>query len=89
MIYSQYIMNLYEIGKYEEGRFKDGDLQSKFTLCKETWIRKMVNNTNFHPRLAVANITLKDFGGANILIPYEFITFTQNADLFTEHTFIL
>ena len=75
MIYSQYIMNLYGmvkikhstlIGKYEEGGFREVDLQSKFTSCKATWIRKMVNNMNFYPWVAVANIILKDFGGSNI-----------------------
>ena len=54
------------IGKYEEGGFKDVDLQSKFTSCKAIWMRKMVNNMNFHPWVAVANIILKDFGGDNI-----------------------
>ena len=42
--------------------------QSKFTSCKAIWIRKMVNNMNFHPWVAVANIILKDFGGANIFV---------------------
>ena len=89
-------MNLYEtanvpksalIGKYEEGRFKDVSLQSKFTSCKAIWIRKIVNNMNFHPWVAVANIILKDFGVANIFhtnlsLSPRTQTYLQNIPLF-------
>ena len=75
------------IGKYEEGGFKDVDLQSKFTSCKAIWIRKMVNNMNFHPWVAVAIIILKDFGGANIFhtnlsLSPRMQTYLQNIPLF-------
>ena len=75
------------IGKYEEGGFKDVDLQSKFTSCKAIWIRKMVNNMNSHPWVAVANIILKDFGGANIFhtnlsLSPRMQTYLQNIPLF-------
>ena len=74
-------------GKYEEGGFKDVDLQSKFTSCKAIWIRKMVNNMNFHPWVAVANTILKDFGGANIFhtnlsLSPKMQTYLQNIPLF-------
>ena len=75
------------IGKYEEGGFKDVDLQSKFTSCKAIWIRKMVNDMNFHPWVAVANTILKDFGGANIFhknlsLSPRMQTYLQNIPLF-------
>ena len=75
------------IGKYEEVGFKDVDLQSKFTSCKAIWIRKMVNNMNFHPWVAVANKILKDFGGANIFhtnlsLSPRMQTYLQNIPLF-------
>ena len=78
MIYSQYIINLYGTvnvpksstlhrqTKCQEGGFKDVDLQSKFTSCTAIWIRKMVNNMDFHSWVVVGSIILKDFGSANI-----------------------
>ena len=74
-------------GKYEEGGYKNADLQSKFTSCKASWIRKMVNNMNFHPWVAVANIILKGFGGANtfhtnLSLSPRMQTYLQNIPLF-------
>ena len=62
-------------------------IQSKFTSCKAIWIRKMVSNMNFYPCVAVANIILKDFGGANIFhtnlsLSPKMQTYLQNIPLF-------
>ena len=53
-------------GNYEEGGFKDVDLPSKFKSLKIIWIRKFLDENNFHPWIAVAQEILKDLGGQKI-----------------------
>ena len=50
------------IGNYEEGGFKDVDLPSKFKSLKIIWIRKFLDENNFHPWIAVAQEILQDLG---------------------------
>ena len=54
------------IGNYEEGGFKDVDLPSKFKSLKIIWIRKFLDENNFHPWIAVAQEILQDLGGQKI-----------------------
>ena len=54
------------IGNYEEGDFKDVDLPSKFKSLKIIWIRKFLDEINFHPCIAVAQEILQDLGGQKI-----------------------
>ena len=50
------------IGNYEEGSFKDVDFPSKFKSLKIIWIRKISDENNFHPWIAVAQEILRDPG---------------------------
>ena len=54
------------IGNYEERGLKDVDLPSELTSIKVIWLRKMLNESNIHPRIAVANKILKELGGIKI-----------------------
>ena len=54
------------IWNYEEGCFKDVDLPSKFKSLKIIWIRKFLDENNFHPWIAVAQEILQDLGGQKI-----------------------
>ena len=54
------------IGSYEKGGFKDIDLTSKFKSLKGIWIRKLLDETNFHPWQEVAKVILGDLGGEKI-----------------------
>ena len=54
------------IENYEEGGFKDVDLPSKFKSLKIIWIRKFLDENNFHPWVAVAEEILQDLGGQKI-----------------------
>ena len=54
------------IENYEEGGFKDVDLPSKFKSLKIIWIRKFLDENNFHPWIAVAQEILQDQGGQKI-----------------------
>ena len=42
------------IGNYEEGGFTDVDRPSKFKSLKIIWIRKFLDESSFHPWIAVA-----------------------------------
>ena len=55
------------IGSYEKGGFKDIDLTSKFKSLKGIWIRKLLDETNFHPWQEVAKVILSDLGGEKII----------------------
>ena len=54
------------IGSYEKGGLKDVDLESKFQSLRMIWVRKILDKTNFHPWMAIANTVLQDLGGVNI-----------------------
>ena len=54
------------IGSYEKGGLKDVDLESKFQSLRIIWVRKILDKTNFHPWMAIANTVLQDLGGVNI-----------------------
>ena len=54
------------IGNYEEGDFKDVDLPSKFKSLKIKWIRKFLDENNFHPWIAVAQEIPQDLSGQKI-----------------------
>ena len=54
------------IGSYEKDGFKDIDLSSKFKSLKGIWIRKLLDETNFHPWQEVAKVILGDLGGEKI-----------------------
>ena len=54
------------IGNYEQGGFKDVDLPSKFKSLKYIWIRKFLDENNFHPWIAVAQEILQDQRWAKI-----------------------
>ena len=54
------------ISSYEKGGFKDIDLTSKFKSLKSIWIRKLLDETNFHPWHEVAKVILSDLGGEKI-----------------------
>ena len=54
------------IGSYEQGGLKDVDLESKFQSFRIIWVRKILDKTNFHPWMAIANTVLQDLGGVNI-----------------------
>ena len=54
------------IGNYEEGGFKDVDLPSKFKSLKIIWIRKFLDENNFHPWIAVAEEIPQDLGKPKI-----------------------
>ena len=54
------------IGSYEKGELKDVDLESKFQSLRIIWVRKILDKTNFHPWMAIANTVLEDLGGVNI-----------------------
>ena len=54
------------IESYEEGGFKDVNLPSKFKSLKIIWIRKFLDENNFHPWIAVAQEILQDPGGQEI-----------------------
>ena len=61
------VKHLTLIGNYEEGGlFKDVDLPSKFKSLKIIWIRKFLDEINFHSWIAVAQEILKDLGGQKI-----------------------
>ena len=51
------------IDHYEDGGFRDVGLLAKFKSTKFTWIKKMLNKSNFHPWIGVADILLKPLGG--------------------------
>ena len=50
------------IGHYEDGGFKDVDLPAKFKSIKFIWIKKMLNKSNFHPWITVADKILNRLG---------------------------
>ena len=50
------------IGHYEDGCFRDVDLPAKFKSIKFLWIKKMLDKSNFHPWIAVADKILKPLG---------------------------
>ena len=54
------------IGSYEKGGLKDVDLESKFQSLRIIWVRKILDKTNFHPWMAIANTVLQFLGGVNI-----------------------
>ena len=54
------------IGNYEEGGFRDVDLPSKFESLKIIWVRKFLDENNFHPWIAVAQEILRDLGGQGV-----------------------
>ena len=54
------------IGSYEKGGLKDVDLESKFQSLRIIWVRRILDEANFHPWMAIANTVLKDLEGVNI-----------------------
>ena len=50
------------IGHYEDFGFRDVDLPAKFKSIKFIWIKQMLNKSNFHPWIAVADKILKLLG---------------------------
>ena len=98
MIYSPYIINLYRMVNmpkssnlhWQANMKRVGSRMLVFNqnlhLVKQSGLG-MVNNTNFHPWIAVANIILNDFGGANIFhtnlsLPPRIQAYLQNIPLF-------
>ena len=53
-------------GNYEEGGFKDVDLPSKFKSLEIIWIRKLLDENNFHPWIALSQEILHDLGRQKI-----------------------
>ena len=51
------------IGHYKDGGFRDVGLPAKFKSIKFIWIEKMPGKSKFHSWIAVADKTLKLFGG--------------------------
>ena len=49
-----------------KGGLKDVDLESKFQSLQIIWVQKILDKTNFHPWMAIANTVLQDLGGVNI-----------------------
>ena len=76
------------IGNYDEGDFKDVDLPSKFKPLKIIWIRKFLDEINFHPWIAVAQEILQDLGGQKISVVLIFLWRKPWKDLY-KITFIL
>ena len=54
------------IESYEKGGLEDVDLVSKFQSLRIIWVRKILDNANFHLWMAIANTVLQDLGGVNI-----------------------
>ena len=50
------------IGLRKDGGFRDVDLPAKFKSIKFIWIEKMLDESNFHPWIAVADKILKSLG---------------------------
>ena len=50
------------IGHYEDGGFRDVDLPAKFKSIKFIWIKTMLDKSNFHPWIAVADKIVKPLG---------------------------
>ena len=69
------------IGHYEDGGFRDVDLAAKFKSIKFIWIKKMLDKSNFHPWIAVADKILKPLGGID--------TFYTNLQLSLEFQSVL
>ena len=46
------------IGSYEKGGLKDVLLESKFQSLQIIWVQKILDKTNFHPWMAIANTVL-------------------------------
>ena len=43
------------IGNYEDGDLNNVDLSSKFRSIQAIWVRKALDETNFHPWIVVSN----------------------------------
>ena len=65
------------IGNYEEAGFKDVDLPSQFKSLKIIWIRKFLDENNFHPWIAVAQEILQDLGRQKIFCTNLFMEETK------------
>ena len=54
------------IGNYSDGGLKDIDLTSKMESLKFSWIKWLMDTTDFHPWKVLANLILKSVGGSSI-----------------------
>ena len=54
------------IGNYSDGGLKDIDSTSKLESLKFSWIKRLMDTTDFHPWKVLADLILKSVGGSSI-----------------------